>query len=283
MHRTVFNICKRIVYMGALCVPLYAVGNPKQDTIEVIDLDKITVTETGGARQTIAPTEKKLTTESGKRVVSEKSGLSDDAVTQLNIEASKLVLGAYEMLQKTKVHSFHQELQQKLSTARAVLLFPSLLKASFFFSFGGGDGMLLVRDSAGNWSYPSFYSASNVGIGLQFGASSNSIITVIQNQQALDNLLQRQVKVEASMNAAVGNVGDGQGFAFSISTYSINKGATIGVAFDGQALTQKADLNEGYYSASGANTQTIIYDQVFSNPDADNLRQILQDLSISTE
>ncbi len=272
---------KSTICVWVLCVPFYGTANVKQGTIEVLDLDEITITEVGGNnKQVVGTSEKKLGENTTKRVIAKKSALSDADKRKFASQANKLVSDAYFMLQKANAYVFYEDLKQKLSTAKAVIIFPSLLKASFFFGVGGGNGVLLVRNDNNNWSYPSFYGSTKAGFGLQFGASANSIITVIQSQRALENLLQRQFKVEAGLDAAVGEVGDGQAFSLSTSihTYSMNKGATIGVSFDGQSLTQKPELNNAFYDAAAANTQTIIYDRMFSNDAADKLRQILNDL-----
>ena len=43
------------------------------------------------------------------------------------------------------------------NNARAVLIFPSLVKGGFIFGAEGGDGVLLRRSGRG-WSSPAFYS-----------------------------------------------------------------------------------------------------------------------------
>src|SRR5689334_1947644 len=50
-----------------------------------------------------------------------------------------------------------------LKNAKAVLIFPQVLKAGFFLGGSGGSGVLLVRNEAsGTWSDPAFYTLGSV-------------------------------------------------------------------------------------------------------------------------
>lgn len=252
------------IFIGFL--PFYAsvaVANTK--TIEIIDLD---VDTTSGGQTTVI---------TEQRVVGAVSEMSALDLEKNRLKAEKIVNDALLTLVKAQGQAFYPDMKQRLGQARAVLIFPSIIKASIFFGVGGGEGVLLVRDDNGNWSNPSFYKTVQGGWGIQFGASLNSIITVVETQKSLDTLLKSRFKLGANMNAAVGNVGDGQGYSVTgkIRSYSINQGAAIGVAVDGESISPVVELNEAYYNASGANTQTIAFDRVFENPNADGLIQKL--------
>ena len=53
--------------------------------------------------------------------------------------------------------------------AKAIMIFPSLLKGALFLGGEGGNGVLLARRADGTWSYPAFYSLASVSFGLQVG------------------------------------------------------------------------------------------------------------------
>src|SRR3546814_17067065 len=53
--------------------------------------------------------------------------------------------------------------------AKAVVIFPSVLKGAFFFGAEGGRGVLLARGGGGQWSYPAFYTKGSGRCGMQVG------------------------------------------------------------------------------------------------------------------
>jgi lipid-binding SYLF domain-containing protein len=57
-----------------------------------------------------------------------------------------------------------------LAKAKAIAIFPSVLKGGFIFGGRFGRGVVLHRDkNTGNWSAPSFYTVAGGSWGLQIG------------------------------------------------------------------------------------------------------------------
>src|SRR3546814_2885808 len=88
--------------------------------------------------------------------------------------------------------------------AKAVMIFPSLLKGAFFIGGEGGSGVLLTRDPEGNWSNPAFYTMGTVSFGLQFGGQSSEAILVVMTDAGLKAIMADQVKLGADLSAAAG-------------------------------------------------------------------------------
>src|SRR3546814_1574062 len=93
--------------------------------------------------------------------------------------------------------------------AKAVMIFPSLLKGAFFIGGEGGSGVLLTRDPQGNWSNPAFYTMGTVSFGLQFGGQSSEAILVVMTDAGLNAIIEDQVKLGADLSAAAGPIGVG--------------------------------------------------------------------------
>jgi lipid-binding SYLF domain-containing protein len=68
-------------------------------------------------------------------------------------------------------------------TARAVLVFPKIVKAGFVVGGQGGEGVLLVHGRAAG-----YYKISAVSYGLQIGGQSFSYALFFMNEKALDYL-----------------------------------------------------------------------------------------------
>lgn len=192
-----------------------------------------------------------------------------------------LVLAAEATLEKV---ANEQELQtnvpRMLSRAKAVLIFPSLLKGAFLVGGEGGSGVLLSRNQNGIWSYPAFYTMGTLSIGLQIGGQESEAILLIMTDEALEAVLNDQVKLGVDASIAAGPVGVGVGGATTtnvdadIIAYSTNRGLFFGGSFEGAVIARRNDWNHAFYG-EGATPRGIVVEQKFENPRADTLRQAL--------
>ncbi|MGY9056747.1 MAG: lipid-binding SYLF domain-containing protein [Alphaproteobacteria bacterium] len=168
-----------------------------------------------------------------------------------------------------------------LKQARAVMIFPDLIKGALIFGGEGGSGVLLVRNSDNSWSYPAFYSLGSFSFGLQFGGQSSEAVLLIMNEKALNALMEDQVKLGGDLSAAVGPVGSGieasatTSLGEDIYTYSTTKGLFIGASLEGAVIARREDWNGAYYNGTVA-PKVIVLENSVSNPNADPLRALLK-------
>lgn len=100
-------------------------------------------------------------------------------------EAHALVAQSLATAQHLAKHGDFAALKPALAQAKAVLVFPQVLKAGFVLGGSGGTGVLLVRDaSSGDWVRPAFYTIGSASLGLQAGASSAEVKMVVNSQDA---------------------------------------------------------------------------------------------------
>jgi len=172
------------------------------------------------------------------------------------------------------------ELGPMLERAKAVLIFPSLIKAGFILGGEAGNGVLLVRHEDGEWSYPAFYTITSGSVGLQIGAQDAEVIFTIMTEQGLDQVLKTQFKLGADASIAVGPKGVGLEAATTaalgadIYSFAKAKGAYGGGSFEGSYFHVREEWNRLYYGQP-VSVREIVIDRVVSNPDADALRQAL--------
>jgi len=176
--------------------------------------------------------------------------------------------------------NFQKSFPQDLSRAKAILIVPNLYKGGFLLGGQYGNGVLLAKE-AGTWSYPAFYSLSGGSLGLQIGIEDVAIVFLINNDKALQAVLNNQFKFGADMGVTVAVVGAGMG----ASTTS-NAGADIlaismsgvglygGLSLEGTVLSPRESWNSNYYSQN-VSGRAIILDQAANNPEADKLRERL--------
>lgn len=141
-----------------------------------------------------------------------------------------------------------------LARARAVLVFPQILKAGFFVGGQGGSGVLLARDPAtGAWSSPAFYTLGGGSLGLQFGAEASEVMLLIMNSKALNAIINNQVKLGADASIAVGPLGKGVEAATTtalnqdILSFARSKGLFAGVSVAGAVINARNSWNQLYY------------------------------------
>jgi lipid-binding SYLF domain-containing protein len=168
-----------------------------------------------------------------------------------------------------------------LRQARGVLIVPELIKGGFILGAEGGDGVLLLRRPDGSWSYPAFYTVGAGSIGFQIGVEAKEVVYIIMNDGAVEAVLNDQAKVGVDLSGAFGPVGAGfsasttTNFDRDIIAFSQGSGLFAGGSFEGSVIARRGDMNENYYGP-GAGSREITQQGLYSNPGAEQLRQLVQ-------
>jgi SH3 domain-containing YSC84-like protein 1 len=149
-----------------------------------------------------------------------------------------------------------------LQQARAVVVFPQLMKGGFIFGVEGGNGVLMTRNAAGGFGQPVFVNMGAASLGLQAGIQSAETIMFVNSERALEKLLSDKVTLGADASVAVVNVGGGAaaGTAPSmtgdITAVSRTRGLYGGLTFEGSVIAPDASANRDFYGRN-VTTQEI--------------------------
>ena len=171
-------------------------------------------------------------------------------------------------------------LRRFLGQAKAVLIFPTLIKGAFLLGGEGGSGLLMVRDEKGSWSYPAFYTMASVSFGFQIGGQTAEAMLLMRTEDALKAVLENQMKLGADASVAAGPKGAGiEGSTTSnvgpdILTFSTSQGFYAGASLEGAVIARRQDWNRAFYKA-GATPHAIVIERAHANPAADKLREAL--------
>lgn len=140
-------------------------------------------------------------------------------------------------------------LRAGMRTAKGVLIYPEVLKGGFFLGGSGGTGVLLVRGENNAWSQPAFFTMGSVSFGLQFGGQSAEVVILINSQKAVDSLMSNSLKLGADVSVVAGPVGVGQAADLTADfvSYSVAKGAFLGMSVEGSVIDVRDSLNAAYY------------------------------------
>ncbi len=197
----------------------------------------------------------------------------------------QIVDNAAQTVRKLRADPKIPEFQRMLDQALAVLVFPSVLKASFVIGGEGGSGVLLVRhpdpDTGGShWSHPAFFTMGAGSIGLQLGVEQQEIVLLVLDYDAVDALISNQLKLGGDVSLAIGEFGTGQGGAMTtnfdadIVSFSSATGVFLGASIEGAIVNRRDDFNY-YYYGPGATARSIALRRQYQNPGAEELRRAL--------
>lgn len=196
-------------------------------------------------------------------------------------EARDVLAQSTSIYQKLKVDPEYQTMTEYVARARAVMIFPRLIKGGFILGGEGGDGVLLVKDDAGQWSAPAFYSMAAASLGLQIGGQVSEVVLTVMNDGALDAILRNNFKLGADASIAMGPIGKGveagttSNLEEDIYAFSRSQGLYGGATAEGAALVEAKSYNEAFYGA-GARAEEIVLQRRYQTSEADQLRQELR-------
>jgi len=154
--------------------------------------------------------------------------------------------------------------RELLAHAKAVAVFPQVIKAAFLIGGEGGRGVVSRRTSAG-WSDPVFFCAGGGSVGPQIGASATDIVLLFMNDEAVGGLMKDKFELGAEAAVAGGPVGRNAGagtdalMQAQILSYSRSRGLFAGVNLKGLVIRPEDDLNQAVYNKTAH--ELLIHDE----------------------
>lgn len=168
-----------------------------------------------------------------------------------------------------------------LRKAKALGIFPNVLKGGFIIGAQAGWGVVIARQPDGSWSAPAFYEMGGGSVGLQIGAQSIDLILVFPTQRGLEGVLANNARFGANMSVAAGPVGrdagaslSGASFNADVYSYSRTMGLFAGVSLEGVGMGLDADTTRNFYGKAYTARQ-ILSGQVPMPPEAARLIETL--------
>ena len=139
-----------------------------------------------------------------------------------------------------------------LRRAKAIAVFPNVLKGAFIVGGQAGKG-LISRRVQGGWGAPAFFKLGGASIGFQIGGSSTDVVMLFMTEDSLKNLLEDKFEIGGEASAAAGPIGrtakaatDAQ-LQAQILSYSRSKGLFAGISLSGAVISPDDDANRALY------------------------------------
>ena len=139
-----------------------------------------------------------------------------------------------------------------LEKAKAVIVFPGVIKGAFIVGGQGGKGVA-VRRLGQKWSAPAFLNMAGGSIGFQIGGSKTDYILLVMNDKGMKGLVEDKFELGGEGSVAAGPIGrtaaasTNATFDAEILTYSRSKGLFAGIDLDGSVLSQNQDDTRAMY------------------------------------
>jgi lipid-binding SYLF domain-containing protein len=140
-----------------------------------------------------------------------------------------------------------------LAKARAIAVFPQVVKVAFSVGGEGGRGVVSRRRGDG-WSSPIFFRGGGASFGAQIGASSTDYFVLMMNDESVEGLMKDRFEVGGEAGVAAGPVGRNAGAGTdalmhaALLTYSRSRGVFAGVNLKGVVIKPEDSLNLAVYN-----------------------------------
>lgn len=165
------------------------------------------------------------------------------------VTAVELIHSSENSLKNLISNSELTHLTEYLKNSRAILIFPELYEGGLLFGAKGGNGILIIRRNAEEFSGPFFYSIGGLSFGLQVGMKSAQVAMTIMTNRGLNSILKERVKLGVDVDTAIINSGIGYSAESTlrladIYSFSDNSGLFVGGSLEGTYLQPRNDLNQ---------------------------------------
>jgi len=193
------------------------------------------------------------------------------AETSETSAAQVVVNDAVETLRNFESDSKQAWFRENVSKARGLFIVPRLGKGGFIFAGSGGRGLVVVRDDAGNWSQPAFYTVGSASIGLQAGAQESEVIYLVMSDAGMSALMGTKFQLGADGAITTGPIGVGaQAATTDMLAFSRGVGLFGGISAEGTVIHPDFKRNQAYYGQP-VSVSEILLRHAVQNADAAEL------------
>ena len=162
-----------------------------------------------------------------------------------------------------------------ISEAKAILIFPTLIKAGFFVGGRYGNGIASMRtNKTGKFGPPAFLTQTGLSFGFQVGAEAVDLILLVMTQRGLESLLKDKLTLGADVAVSAGPVGRHAEASTDIRmqgeiySYSRSKGAFAGISLKGTVINSDEEANFDYYGRFFKTKDILIDERVKNIPES---------------
>jgi len=198
---------------------------------------------------------------------------------------SEIINESIEVLKEMSASEDSGAFGALLKEAEGIAIFPSIIKIGWGIGGQYGKGLIFRKDSrVGIWYGPAFAKIKSISVGPQIGIQSIALVLVISNERGIEGFMEDNFTLGGTASIAAGPLGRSLSadtdykFKASIYSYSISKGAYIGVSFQGSAIEEDSKANKLFYGKSISN-RTILKNKITVYPAVLRLLLLIKKIS----
>ncbi|MGC8604084.1 MAG: lipid-binding SYLF domain-containing protein [Desulfomonilaceae bacterium] len=169
-----------------------------------------------------------------------------------------------------------------LNRSKAIVIFPSVIKAGMGIGGQYGKGVAMRRDPTDRkWGPPAFVTLYGGSFGWQIGVQATDLTLLVMSDIDLRNLFKNKFTVGVDASVAAGPIGREASADTDISltagilSYSRAKGIYAGLTVQGAVLEADWDANEAYYGSDVSIIDIFFHKQGQLSPAAIKLVETL--------
>jgi lipid-binding SYLF domain-containing protein len=171
-----------------------------------------------------------------------------------------------------------------LARAKAVAVFPRVVKVALTFGGEGGRGVV-SRRTADGWGNPVYLRAGGASWGAQVGASSTDYFLLLMNDESVEALMKDRFELGGEAAVAAGPVGRNAGAGTdalmhaAVLSYSRSRGVFAGANLKGVVVRPEDDLNRAVYDQTA---RELLSDRAGAAAPSDGLKAFPEALGRAT-
>lgn len=169
-----------------------------------------------------------------------------------------------------------------LRRSRAIIIFPSVLKAGLGVGGQYGTGVILRKNpSTGRWGPPAFLTLIGGSFGWQVGIQATDLLILVMSDVSLRSLFKDKFTIGVDASVAAGPIGRDASAATDIGlsagmlSYSRAKGIFAGISIKGSVLEPDWEANSAYYGSELSIIDIFFKAQGRVSPASRNLMNLL--------
>jgi len=161
--------------------------------------------------------------------------------------------------------------QDLLDKADCVVVYPSVLKASFVIGGSYGRGAMTCRKGqsfTGSWGPPTMMALEGGSFGFQIGGQATDFVLLVMNEGGASGILSGKVKLGGDASVAAGPVGRDASAETDVTlrseilSYSRSRGLFAGISLEGSTIRPDNKANEQIYGKKLRAKQIVLTDEV---------------------
>ena len=198
---------------------------------------------------------------------------------------SEIINESIEVLEEMSTSEDSGAFGALLKEAEGIAIFPSIIKIGWGIGGQYGKGIIFRKDNrVGIWYGPAFVKIKSVSVGPQIGIQSIALVLVISNERGMEGFMEDNFTLGGTVSIAAGPLGRSLSadtdykFKASMYSYSISKGAYIGVSFQGSSIEEDSKANELFYGKRISN-RNILGNKITINPAVLKLLLLIKKIS----